>query len=95
MSRADARGVDVNRVSAVLTRLIETGKPVSTVDQTTGEVVPLSPRLAASPHGFLPVFLAAATRCGARRQGAVSASSCALTPTACSGSAHTRSGTRR
>ena len=53
-------GVDVGRVSAVLTRLLETGKPVAALDHTTGEFVPVGPQLAAAPHGFLPLFLAAA-----------------------------------
>ncbi len=56
----NTRGVDVGRVSAVLARLLETGKPLGAFDHATGEVVPLSPRLAAAPHGVLPVFLAAA-----------------------------------
>ena len=54
----DARVIDVGWISRVMTRLIETGKPVMALDQSSGQVVPVSPQLAAAPHGFLPLFLA-------------------------------------
>ena len=53
------RQVEVGRVSAVLRCLIGRGRPVAALDQTTGEIVAVSPHLAAAPHGFLPLFLAA------------------------------------
>lgn len=55
---SDARVIDIGWVSRVMTRLIEVGKPVMAVDQTSGQNVPVSPQLAAAPHGFLPLFLA-------------------------------------
>ena len=54
-----AKGIAVGRVHAVLTRLIEAGPPVKALDHTTGEIVSVTPQLAAAPHGFLPLFLAA------------------------------------
>jgi hypothetical protein len=54
-----AKGIAVGRVQAVLTRLIEAGPPVKALDHTTGEIVSVRPQLAAAPHGFLPLFLAA------------------------------------
>ena len=53
----DVRVIDVGWVSRVMTRLIETGKPVMVLDQSSGQAVPVSPQLAAAPHGFLPLFL--------------------------------------
>ena len=55
---SDTRAIDVGWVSRVMTRLIETGKPVMALDQASGQTVPVSPQLAAAPHGFLPLFLA-------------------------------------
>jgi hypothetical protein len=54
-----AKGIAVGRVQAVLTRLIEAGPPVKALDHTTGDIVSVRPQLAAAPHGFLPLFLAA------------------------------------
>ncbi len=54
------RPIDVGRVSAVLETLLrDSGKPVCITDLTTGEIQPVSPELAASPGGLLPLFLAA------------------------------------
>ncbi len=54
------RPVDVAKVSAVLEALLkENGKPVCIADLQTGEVQSVSPELAASPSGLLPMFLAA------------------------------------
>ena len=54
------RSIDVGRVSAVLETLLrDSGKPVCITDLTTGEIQPVSPELAASPAGLLPLFLAA------------------------------------
>jgi len=54
------RPVDVAKVSAVLEALLKGGgKPVCIADLQTGEVQPVSPELAASPSGLLPMFLAA------------------------------------
>jgi hypothetical protein len=54
------RPIDLGRVSAVLETLLrDSGKPVCITDLTTGEVQPVSPELAASPAGLLPLFLAA------------------------------------
>ena len=53
------RGVGVGRVSAVLELLLDAGPAVATFDHTTGEFVPVTASLAAAPHGFLPLFLAA------------------------------------
>ena len=55
---SDARAIDLGWVSRVMTRLIEIGKPVMAMDQASGQTVPVSPQLAAAPHGFLPLFLA-------------------------------------
>lgn len=56
---APARGADMQRVSAVLAVLLQGGKPVYAADPGTGELAEVSPHLAAAPHGFLPLFLAA------------------------------------
>jgi hypothetical protein len=54
------RPIDLGRVSAVLETLLRnSGKPVCITDLTTGEVQPVSPELAASSAGLLPLFLAA------------------------------------
>lgn len=53
------RAVDVARVGAVLQVLLGSGKPVFAANPETGELSPISPQLAAAPHGFLPLFLAA------------------------------------
>ena len=54
------RSIDLGRVSAVLETLLrDSGKPVCITDLTSGEVQPVSPELAAAPHGLLPLFLAA------------------------------------
>lgn len=58
MSEA-VRGADMQRVSAVLAVLLQGGKPVHAADPETGELAEVSPHLAAAPHGFLPLFLAA------------------------------------
>lgn len=49
----------MGRISAVLTVLLRDGKPVFAADPATGELAPVSPQLAAAPHGFLPLLLAA------------------------------------
>lgn len=54
-----ARSADMGRISAVLTILLRDGKPVFAADPATGELAPVSPQLAAAPHGFLPLLLAA------------------------------------
>lgn len=52
--------IDLGRVSAVLETLLrDSGKPVCITDLPTGAVQVVSPELAASPHGLLPLFLAA------------------------------------
>lgn len=56
---AAARGADMQRVSAVLVVLLQGGRPVYAADPGTGELAEVSPHLAAAPHGFLPLFLAA------------------------------------
>ena len=53
------RGADMARIGAVLQVLLQGGKPVFTADPTTAELAPISPQLAAAPHGFLPLLLAA------------------------------------
>ena len=54
------RPIDLARVSAVVETLLrDSGKPVCVTDLTTGEIQPVSPELAASPAGLLPLFLAA------------------------------------
>lgn len=53
------RGADMARIGAVLQVLLQGGKPVFTADPATGELAPVSPQLAAAPHGFLPLLLAA------------------------------------
>ena len=54
------RPIDLGRVSAVLETLLrDSGKTVCITDLPTGAVQVVSPELAASPHGLLPVFLAA------------------------------------
>ena len=53
------RGADMGRVSAVLQVLLQGGKPVFAATPATGELAPVSPHLAAAPHGFLPLLLAA------------------------------------
>ena len=54
------RPIDLGRVSAVLETLLrDSGKPICITDLTTGEVQSVSPELAASPAGLLPLFLAA------------------------------------
>ena len=54
------RPIDLARVSAVLETLLrDSGKPVCITDLTTGQIQPVSPELAASPAGLLPLFLAA------------------------------------
>ncbi|GEM_PF-1057058 len=56
----NGRPIDLGRVSAVLETLLrDSGKPVCITDLTTGEIQPVTPELAASPHGLLPLFLAA------------------------------------
>lgn len=52
-------GADMGRVSAVLQVLLQGGKPVFAATPATGELAPVSPHLAAAPHGFLPLLLAA------------------------------------
>lgn len=49
----------MQRVSTVLAVLLQGGKPVYAADPGTGELAEVSPHLAAAPHGFLPLFLAA------------------------------------
>ncbi len=54
------RPIDVGRVSAVLETLLrDSGKPVCITDLPSGEIQPVTPELAASPRGLLPLFLAA------------------------------------
>ena len=53
------RATDAAKVGAVLQVLLRGGKPVFAADPATGELAPVSPQLAAAPHGFLPLFLAA------------------------------------
>lgn len=54
------RPIDLAKVGAVLQALLEgSGKPLRIADLTTGEVQDVSPELAASPTGLLPLFLAA------------------------------------
>ena len=54
------RSIDVAQVSAVLTVLLrEAGKPVCIADLPSGTVQQVSPELAASTSGLLPLFLAA------------------------------------
>lgn len=54
------RPIDLGRVSAVLETLLrDSGKPVYITDLPTGTVQVVTPELAASPHGLLPLFLAA------------------------------------
>ena len=53
--------VDLSVVSRILEALLDRdGRTVSMLDRTTGEACPISPALAASPDGLLPVFLVAA-----------------------------------
>ncbi len=52
--------IDLGRVSAVLETLLrDSGKPVCITDLPTGTVQVVTPELAASPAGLLPLFLAA------------------------------------
>ena len=52
--------IDLRQVSAVLEALLrDSGKPVCITDLPSGEIQPVSPELAASPTGLLPMFLAA------------------------------------
>lgn len=54
------RSIDLGQVSAVLATLLrDSGKPVCITDLPSGGIQPVSPELAASPHGLLPLFLAA------------------------------------
>lgn len=54
------RPIDVAKVSAVLQALLkDSGKPIFIADLQTGEMQIVSPELAASPSGLLPLFLAA------------------------------------
>ena len=54
------RPIDLGRVSAVLETLLrDSGKPVCITDLPSGDIQPVSPELAASPAGLLPLFLAA------------------------------------
>ena len=54
------RPIDVAQVSAVLAVLLrEAGKPVCIADLPSGAIQEVSPELAASPSGLLPLFLAA------------------------------------
>ena len=54
------RPIDLAGVSAVLETLLrDSGKPICITDLPSGEIQPVSPELAASPHGLLPLFLAA------------------------------------
>ena len=55
---SDRRPIDVGWVSAVMTRVIAAGKPMMVLDQSEGRAVPVTPELAAAPHGFLPLLLA-------------------------------------
>ncbi len=55
-----ARPIDVAKVSAVLQALLKGGgNPVVIADLQSGELQEVSPELAASPAGLLPLFLAA------------------------------------
>ena len=55
-----ARPIAVAKVSAVLQELLRaSGKPVCIADLATGELQDVSPGMAASPTGLLPLFLAA------------------------------------
>ncbi len=57
-ARPEQRAIDVGWVSAVMTRLIATGKPVMVLDQTTNDPVPIAPEIVGGVDGFLPLLLA-------------------------------------
>lgn len=51
--------IALNKLAAVLQVLLEDSKPVFIRDLTSGVEQPVSPELAASPTGLMPLFLAA------------------------------------